>query len=74
LYRFIVELIDVKAGANLTAADLLPWLRKIDKLIALAAGFNDKMGETDLKEQLREMSDMYRIVSGEAAPQDVKGE
>jgi hypothetical protein len=68
------ELIDVEAGAKLRAADLLPWLRKIDRLIVLAAGFNDKMGESDLKQQLADMSDMYRIVSGEAAPQDVKGE
>lgn len=64
----------MEAGAKLRAADLLPWLKKIDRLIVLAAGFNDKIGESDLKQQLADMSDMYRIVSGEAAPQDVKGE
>jgi hypothetical protein len=31
----------VDENGTLTAEDLLPWLKKVDKLIVLAAAFND---------------------------------
>ena len=62
------------ANQNLTAEDMLPWLRKVDRLIVLASGFNDRMGEATLKAQLEHMADMYKIVTGELAPHLVKGE
>lgn len=62
------------ANQNLTAEDMLPWLRKVDRLIVLASGFNDRMGEATLKGQLEHMADMYKIVTGELAPHLVKGE
>lgn len=62
------------ADENLTAADLLPWLRKVDNLVTLASAFNDRMGEKTLKQQLEHVADMYKIVTGEQAPHLVKGE
>ena len=46
----------------------------VDKLILLAAGFNDRMAEKVLKEQLQSMGDMYKILTGEAAPETLEGE
>jgi hypothetical protein len=64
----------VDENGTLTAEDLLPWLKKVDKLIVLAAAFNDRMGEATLKAQLENIGDMYKIVTGEVAPHLVKGE
>jgi hypothetical protein len=52
----------------------MPWLKKVDRLIILASGFKDKVGEDALKEQLESMADTYKIITGEVAPQLFRGE
>jgi hypothetical protein len=64
----------VDENHNLTVEDMLPWLKKVDRLIVLASGFNDRMGEATLKKQLEHMGEMYKVVTGELAPHLVKGE
>jgi len=71
---WVSELSKVDSNQNLTADDLLPWLRKVDRLMVLAAAFNDKVGSETLEKPLEDIADMYKIVTGELAPHKVKGE
>jgi hypothetical protein len=59
---------------NLTAGDLLAWLRRVDNLVTLTSAFNDRMTEKTLKQQLEHVADMYKILTGVQAPHLVKGE
>lgn len=59
---------------TLTTDDLLPWLRKVDRLVLYAAAFNDEVGEKMLKTHLEAVGDMYKLVTGELSPHLVKGE
>jgi hypothetical protein len=68
------ELNNVEADQDLTADDLLPWLRKVDKLVRLAAGFRDSFSEESLRQQLDSMSEMYKVITGEVAPHLMEGE
>ena len=68
------ELINVEANQDLTADDLLPCLRKVDKLIRLAAGFQDGLSEESLKQHFTSMSKMYEVITGEVAPHLMEGE
>lgn len=70
----VTELCKVDSNQSLTADDLLPRLRKVDRLILLAAAFNDEVGKETLKKPLEEVADMYKIMTGELAPHMVKGE
>ena len=71
---WISELSKVDSNQNLTVDDLLPFLRKVDRLMVLAAAFNDKVGSEALEKPLEDIADMYKIVTGELAPHKVKGE
>jgi hypothetical protein len=71
---WVSELSKVDSNQNLTVDDLLPWLRKVDRLTVLTSGFDDRMGETTLKRQFEHIWEMYKLVTGELAPHLVKGE
>ncbi|KAH9018911.1 P-loop containing nucleoside triphosphate hydrolase protein [Lactarius hengduanensis] len=55
------------------AADFQPWFKKVDRLVVLAAAFGDKASEDALKEQLGNIGDMYKLLTGQIAPEVVKG-
>jgi hypothetical protein len=64
----------LESPEDLTALDLMPYLKKVDRLLALASGFKDAVGESCLKEQLECIAEMYKLVTGVVAPQVFKGE
>jgi hypothetical protein len=68
------ELNELDGSKATTAADFLQWFKKVDKLIALATSFGDKMAEKVMSEQLESIGEMYKMVTGEVAPDKVKGE
>ena len=70
----ISELEGVNATDTLCATDLMPWLRRVDKLLVLAAAFKDTAGKNCLLEQLRVMGDMHKMLTGKADPSTIQGE
>ncbi|KAH8986473.1 hypothetical protein EDB92DRAFT_1949146 [Lactarius akahatsu] len=55
-----------------TAADFQPWFEKVDRLLMLTSGFRDNVGEKVLMKQLENVSEVYRVLTGEAAPDQLK--
>ncbi|KAI9445877.1 hypothetical protein H4582DRAFT_2052028 [Lactarius indigo] len=55
------------------AADFQPWFRKVDHLMVLATAFGDKPSGDVLKEQLGNIGEMYKVLTGQVAPETVKG-
>lgn len=68
------ELSKVDKNGNLTAGDLLPWLRKVDQLIVLVSPFDKGMREATLNNHLEAVEDIYKIVTGQVSPDGVRGE
>jgi hypothetical protein len=58
---------------GVTAHGLLDWLKKIDKLIKVATSFNDRTKHEHLQKHLETMNDMYKILTGDATPQEQRG-
>ncbi len=55
------------------AADFQPWFKKVDRLIVLASGFGDEVAESALKEQMENIGEVYKTLTGELAPEMIKG-
>ncbi|KAH9046210.1 P-loop containing nucleoside triphosphate hydrolase protein [Lactarius hengduanensis] len=56
-----------------TAADFQPWFKKVDRLLMLASGFRDDVGEKALMKQLENVGEVYKALTGEVAPDQLKG-
>jgi len=70
----VLKLKKLDSTKQLLAADFQMRFRKVDKLILLMARFKARMQEKVLNGQLQSIRYLYKMLTGEAAPETLKGE